>query len=145
MAAAILMSSMWGGRSAALRDAEAAGSRCVLAAREGVALRFIGARPRPPVSGERALLAACLGERMDQRARFELWRVQDGGLARLTELIEIRPLNVPILDVEDAGLLPFAERTELDVSDHRLELRLVQVVCQLALVDAADRIDGLSQ
>src|SRR5437763_3812227 len=86
-----------------------------------------------------------LGEWMDQLSGFEFGRIKNHGFAGLTELVDVVALDVLILDVENSGLLPLTERTEFHVANDGLELRLVQMIGKLALVEAADRGHRLSQ
>src|SRR5215475_13115154 len=85
------------------------------------------------------------GERIDQLPRLQFRRVEYDGLAGLPELVDVIPLDVLILDVEDPGFLPLAERTELDLADNGLERCIAHVVGELALVDAADSLYCASQ
>src|SRR5947209_4049885 len=93
----------------------------------------------------RSLWGPCLGEGVDQLSRFELRRIHDHSLAGLPKLIDVVALNVLILDIKNSGLFPFAEGTELHIPDDGLEMRLVQIVSELALIDAANCGDSLSQ
>src|SRR5215813_7401284 len=87
----------------------------------------------------------CLGDRVDQIARPELRRIKDHRFTGLTKLVDIVALDALVLNVKDARFLPFAERAEFDVADDCLELGLVEIICELALVETADRRNGLSE
>src|SRR5947209_723702 len=93
----------------------------------------------------RASMRLRFGEWVDQLSRFEFGRIKNRRLARLTELVDVVALDVLILDVEDPRLLPLTQRAEFHVSNDGLELRLVQIVGKLALIETADRGDRLRQ
>ena len=70
---------------------------------------------------------------------------QHDPLAGLLELLEVAVLDVLELDHQHARGRPLAVLAELDRADDGVELGVADVVGELLLVEAADRLDRLAQ
>src|SRR5260221_14251006 len=90
-----------------------------------------GARRRKrfaPTGSSAVLSAARLVERIAQLARLHLGRRHDYLRAGLLELLEAAALDALELDLQHVRARPLAVGRELDVADHGLEGRGVDVV-----------------
>src|SRR5262249_13603654 len=84
-------------------------------------------------------------ERSLQLAVLVLGRIEDDLLVTGHVLIEPAALNVLELHEQHACRRPFAEFVESDFADDRVERVVVDVACELVVVEAAGRLDCLLQ